>query len=173
MNKFFNIVINEAARFNVPPSWIEAIIQTESGGNPASIGQFDCSRGECSYGLMGIKLTTARGIDPSASVQDLTTPGKNIEIATAYLAQLRRRFSSAEDVFAYYKGGHPWASSSLQAKREVKQALRAAGVSSIAFANNKYGGTTSAEEAALFSGIPSAWAWGLGIAVVFLFLKWR
>ena len=55
-----DIVLNEAARWNVPPSWISAIIRTESRGNPNSIGRGDCARGECSYGLMGMELSRAR-----------------------------------------------------------------------------------------------------------------
>ncbi len=150
-----DIVLNEAARWNVPPAWIFAIIRTESGGNPGSIGRGDCARGECSYGLMGIKLSTARGLDPSVTVQELMTPEKNIEIGAMYLAQLRRRFSSPEDVFSYYKGGHPWATSSPQAKKEAQQAMLAAGQSAVMVATGQYDRrSTLAAEAGMLSGIP-------------------
>ena len=171
MSKYFSIIIQEAARWGVPPAWISAIIQTESGANPNSIGRGDCARGECSYGLMGLMLSTARGLDPSVTIQELMTPEKNIEIGAMYLAQLRRRFSSPEDVFAYYKGGHPWATSSAQAKKEALQAMRAAGQSTVELATGKYGNFASSTGAGMLSGVPKGVLYIAGLLALIALLR--
>ncbi|MDA8156244.1 MAG: transglycosylase SLT domain-containing protein [Actinomycetota bacterium] len=118
MNSIQEIAKNNAARFDVPVTWVLAIIQTESSFNPNAMNPRDPS-----YGLMGIKLSTAREIEPAITAQELMQPAKNIEIGTIYLRKLRGQYGDLEDVFAAYKGGHPWAASSDQAKENVTKAI--------------------------------------------------
>lgn len=92
------------AQFNVRPDWILAVIQTESSGNPAALG--DQGR---SYGLMQVQLATARALGFRGEPEDLLLPDANVFFGTKVLADIVRRIGSADvrRVYSEYNSGRP------------------------------------------------------------------
>ncbi len=126
------MALNNAARFDVQASWILALIETESGGVNVGVHTRDCyinktgtyNQDDCAYGLMGIRLSTAKQIEPTITASELMDPAKNIEIGTIYLKRLKDQYGSIEDVFAVYKGGRPWWQASSQARANAMLAMK-------------------------------------------------
>ena len=92
--------IDEAAsRFSVPASWIRAVIQIESNGNPKALSP------KGAVGLMQLtpdtyaelRIRYGLGADP-------TDPHDNIVAGTAYLRDMRERFGTEGFVAAYNAG---------------------------------------------------------------------
>ncbi len=69
----------QASANGVPVSLVERVIKRESGGNPRAV-----SRGN--YGLMQIRLGTARAMGFSGSAAELLDPQVNMTYAVRYLA---------------------------------------------------------------------------------------
>jgi soluble lytic murein transglycosylase-like protein len=73
------LIARYSAEYNVPESLIRRVIRRESGGNARVI-----SRGN--YGLMQIKLATARSMGYSGGVAGLLDPDTNMRYAVKYLS---------------------------------------------------------------------------------------
>lgn len=93
--------IDEAAqRFELPASWIRAVLRAESGGDPRAVSP------ACAMGLMQIMPATwdelrvhhGLGTDPF-------DPRDNILAGTAYLRQLHDRYGSIHAMLAAYNAG--------------------------------------------------------------------
>jgi soluble lytic murein transglycosylase-like protein len=89
-----------AGEAGVPASLVERVIRRESGGNPRAV-----SRGN--YGLMQIKLGTARAMGYSGSATGLLDPQTNMTYAVKYLAGAYRAAGGNENrAVALYASGY-------------------------------------------------------------------
>jgi soluble lytic murein transglycosylase-like protein len=89
-----------AGASGVPASLVERVIQRESGGNPRAV-----SRGN--YGLMQIRLGTARAMGYSGSAAGLLDPQTNMTYAVRYLAGAYRAAGGNENrAVALYARGY-------------------------------------------------------------------
>ena len=90
----------QASAAGVPVSLVERVIKRESGGNPRAV-----SRGN--YGLMQIRLGTARAMGYSGSAAGLLDPQTNISYAVRYLAGAYRAAGGNESrAVALYARGY-------------------------------------------------------------------
>lgn len=101
----FDSIIESAASFwDVPESWIRAVIQVESSWNPNAYNPNDPGGAR---GLMQITGPTARAY----GVTDLSTlfdPAVNIGVGTQLLADLRRSYGdNFQRVYSAYNSGNP------------------------------------------------------------------
>lgn len=124
-----NTIIKEAARYNMDPFFIVAVIKTESNWNPLVRGR----HGE--IGLMQIKPSTAQWMSQKYKITyngpiTLENPAANIRLATAYMNHLRSNFKARPGnyVNAYNMGP-------LNMRRLIKQNLKAETYSSKVLAN--------------------------------------
>ncbi len=78
---------------------IKGMIYTESSFNPKARGK------DGEIGLMQLKLSTARLIDPNVTEADLENPEINIRIGTEYLSKHFSRFQSADSALVAYNCG--------------------------------------------------------------------
>ena len=92
--------IDEAAtRFSVPASWIRAVIQIESKGNPKALSP------KGAVGLMQLMPNTYAELRIRYGLgADPTDPHDNIVAGTAYLRDMRKRFGTG-GFLAAYNGG--------------------------------------------------------------------
>ena len=92
--------IDEAAtRFSVPASWIRAVIQIESKGNPKALSP------KGAVGLMQLMPNTYAELRIRYRLgADPTDPHDNIVAGTAYLRAMRERFGT-EGLLAAYNAG--------------------------------------------------------------------
>jgi len=91
---------SQASANGVPVSLVERVIKRESGGNPRAV-----SRGN--YGLMQIRLGTARAMGFSGSAADLLDPQVNMTYAVRYLAGAYRAAGGNENrAVALYASGY-------------------------------------------------------------------
>jgi len=92
--------IDEAAsRFTVPASWIRAVIQIESKGNPKALSP------KGAVGLMQLMPTTYAELRIRYGLgADSTDPHDNIVAGTAYLRDLHERFGTEGFIAAYNTG---------------------------------------------------------------------
>ncbi len=92
--------IDEAAnRFSVPASWIRAVIQIESNGNPKALSP------KGAVGLMQLMPNTYSELRVRYSLgADATDPHDNIVAGTAYLRDMHERFGTAGFIAAYNAG---------------------------------------------------------------------
>jgi hypothetical protein len=92
--------IDEAAsRFSVPASWIRAVIQIESKGNPKALSP------KGAVGLMQLMPNTYAELRIRYGLgADPTDPHDNIVAGTAYLRDMRERFGTEGFVAAYNAG---------------------------------------------------------------------
>ena len=89
----------QASVNGVPVSLVERVIKRESGGNPRAV-----SRGN--YGLMQIRLGTARAMGFSGSAAELLDPQVNMTYAVRYLAGAYRAANGNENrAVALYASG--------------------------------------------------------------------
>jgi hypothetical protein len=90
-----------AGSSGVPASLIARVIKRESGGNPRAV-----SKGN--YGLMQIRLGTARAMGYTGSAEGLLDPQTNMTYAVKYLAGAYRAAGGNEDraVALYARGYH-------------------------------------------------------------------
>jgi soluble lytic murein transglycosylase-like protein len=90
----------QASTNGVPVSLVERVIKRESGGNPRAV-----SRGN--YGLMQIRLGTARAMGFSGSASELLDPQVNMTYAVRYLAGAYRAAGGNENrAVALYASGY-------------------------------------------------------------------
>jgi soluble lytic murein transglycosylase-like protein len=90
----------QASDNGVPVSLVERVIKRESGGNPRAV-----SRGN--YGLMQIRLGTARAMGFSGSAAELLDPQVNMTYAVRYLAGAYRAAGGNENrAVALYASGY-------------------------------------------------------------------
>src|SRR3984957_3371958 len=90
----------QASANGVPVSLVERVIKRESGGNPRAV-----SRGN--YGLMQIRLGTARAMGFSGSAAELLDPQVNMTYAVRYLAGAYRAANGNENrAVALYASGY-------------------------------------------------------------------
>jgi soluble lytic murein transglycosylase-like protein len=90
----------QAGANGVPVSLVERVIKRESGGNPRAV-----SRGN--YGLMQIRLGTARAMGFSGTAADLLDPQVNMTYAVRYLAGAYRAAGGNENrAVALYASGY-------------------------------------------------------------------
>ena len=90
----------QASLNGVPVSLVERVIKRESGGNPRAV-----SRGN--YGLMQIRLGTARAMGFSGSAAELLDPQVNMTYAVRYLAGAYRAAGGNENrAVALYARGY-------------------------------------------------------------------
>ena len=96
----------QASAAGVPASLVERVIKRESGGNPRAV-----SRGN--YGLMQIRLGTARAMGYSGSAAGLLDPQTNMTYAVRYLAGAYRAAGGNESraVGLYARGYYDVANS--------------------------------------------------------------
>ena len=92
--------IDEAAsRFSVPASWIRAVIQIESKGNPKALSP------KGAVGLMQLMPNTYAELRIRHGLgADPTDPHDNIVAGTAYLRDMRERFGTEGFIAAYNAG---------------------------------------------------------------------
>jgi len=91
---------SQASANGVPVSLVERVIKRESGGNPRAV-----SRGN--YGLMQIRLGTARAMGFSGSASELLDPQINMTYAVRYLAGAYRAAGGNENrAVALYASGY-------------------------------------------------------------------
>jgi soluble lytic murein transglycosylase-like protein len=98
-----SLISKHAAAYNVPESLVRRIIKRESGGRPRVI-----SKGN--YGLMQIKLATARGMGYRGTAAGLLDADTNMTYAVKYLANAYRVAGGNESrAVALYAGGYYYA----------------------------------------------------------------
>ncbi|MGI6755117.1 MAG: lytic transglycosylase domain-containing protein [Atopobiaceae bacterium] len=113
-----------AARYDVDPYLVAAVIKSESNWDPAAASQAGAQ------GLMQLMPATAQELADLGMVdtaeydpKDLLDPSVNIEYGTAYLAYLSRQLSSTEEVIAAYNAGvgtvKSWLTSSQNSGSEL------------------------------------------------------
>ncbi len=90
----------QASAGGVPQSLIDRVIKRESGGNPRAV-----SHGN--YGLMQIRLSTARAMGYTGSAAGLLDPQTNMTYAVRYLAGAYRAAGGNEArAIAFYSRGY-------------------------------------------------------------------
>lgn len=97
------MVARHAAAEGVPYELVHRVIMRESRYNPHAV-----SRGN--YGMMQIKLPTARSMGYTGSAQGLLDPETNLTYAVRYLAGAYRAAGGNHNrAVAYYAGGYYYA----------------------------------------------------------------
>lgn len=99
---YIKTIYKASKKHKIDPNLIKAVISVESNWDPRALGD----NGQ-SYGLMQIKLTTAKDI---SGLKDLTgemlyRPGVNINLGTKYLAYQKKRYGNYEKAVAAYNAG--------------------------------------------------------------------
>ena len=97
------LIAKHAAANGVPEHLVRRIIRIESRGNAAAVHAGN-------YGLMQIRLATARGVGYSGDAQGLLDPDTNLTYAVKYLAGAYRAAGGNHNrAVAYYAGGYYYA----------------------------------------------------------------
>jgi soluble lytic murein transglycosylase-like protein len=95
-----SLVAQQASANGIPASLVERVIKRESGGNPRAV-----SRGN--YGLMQIRLGTARAMGYSGSAEGLLDAATNMTYAVRYLGGAYRAAGGNESrAVALYASGY-------------------------------------------------------------------
>jgi soluble lytic murein transglycosylase-like protein len=98
-----SMVASHAAAEGVPAELVHRVIMRESRYNPRAV-----SRGN--YGMMQIKLQTARGLGYTGTAQGLLDPETNLTYAVKYLAGAYRAAGGNQNrAVSYYAGGYYYA----------------------------------------------------------------
>lgn len=109
---YAQLVMTHAAANGVPAELVHRVIMRESRYNPRAV-----SKGN--YGMMQIKLATARGLGYTGSAQGLLDPNTNLTYAVKYLAgAYRAAGGNPHRAVAYYAGGYYYAA---KRQRQVEQ----------------------------------------------------
>jgi soluble lytic murein transglycosylase-like protein len=94
------LIARHAAANNVPEALVRRVIKRESGGNPRVV-----SKGN--YGLMQIKLATARSMGYQGTAAGLLDANTNMTYAVKYLAgAYHAADGNANRAVSYYAGGY-------------------------------------------------------------------
>lgn len=97
------LIASHAAANNVPESLVRRVIRRESGGNPRVVHAGN-------YGLMQIRLGTARAMGYRGSAAGLLDPDTNMTYAVKYLAgAYRAAGGNADRAVHYYAAGYYYA----------------------------------------------------------------
>jgi len=97
------LIASHAAANNVPESLVRRVIGRESGGNPRVVHAGN-------YGLMQIRLDTARAMGYRGSAAGLLDPDTNMTYAVKYLAgAYRAAGGNADRAVHYYAAGYYYA----------------------------------------------------------------
>jgi soluble lytic murein transglycosylase-like protein len=100
------LIASHAAANNVPEELVRRVIRRESGGNPRVV-----SKGN--YGLMQIKLGTARAMGYRGTAAGLLDPDTNMTFAVKYLAgAYHAADGNANRAVHYYAAGYYYAAKS-------------------------------------------------------------
>ena len=122
------LVKKHAAANGVPEHLVHRVIRIESRGNAAAV-----HRGN--YGLMQIRLSTARGVGYSGDAKGLLDPNTNLTYAVKYLAGAYRAANGDHNrAVSYYAGGYYYA-----AKRQQRHGRHETAVAFDSFGNNSFG----------------------------------
>ena len=98
-----SMVASHAAANGVPPELVHRVIVRESKYNPRAV-----SKGN--YGMMQIKLPTARGLGYTGDAAGLRDPDTNLTYAVKYLAGAYRAAGGDHNrAVSYYAGGYYYA----------------------------------------------------------------
>ena len=99
-NGVSTMAASQASAAGVPASLVERVIRRESGGNPRAVHAGN-------YGLMQIKLGTARAMGYTGSAAGLLDPQTNMTYAVRYLAGAYRAAGGNESrAVALYASGY-------------------------------------------------------------------
>jgi len=71
------------------------------------------------YGLAQVQLSTARTVDPDATVEDLLNPATNLELGAAYLERLLERYGDLRLALAAYNAGPTKVDTDPRARRRA------------------------------------------------------
>jgi LPXTG-motif cell wall-anchored protein len=106
MNSEYDAIIAEAAaRYDVPESWIKAVIGVESDFNAAAY-RAEPAINDASYGLMQLLYRTAALLGYDGDPEGLFDPETNIMLGAKYLGQLRSQFGDDfRAVYSAYNSG--------------------------------------------------------------------
>jgi soluble lytic murein transglycosylase-like protein len=97
------LIAQHAAAHGLPESLVRRVVRRESGGNPRAV-----SAGN--YGLMQIRLGTARAMGYSGSARGLLDANTNMTYAVKYLAgAYRAAGGNADRAVRYYQAGYYYA----------------------------------------------------------------
>src|SRR6516225_11462624 len=100
---FADIIAHASAEYNVPQDWIAAVIAQESAWNTSAYTPV-----EESYGLMQVRLVTARSLGFAGDPGELFDPDLNIHLGTQLLGQLRQHYGdNLARVYSAYNSGNP------------------------------------------------------------------
>jgi len=81
------LILSTALRYRLDPDLVAAIVDAESGGNPAA-----ASRAQA-YGLMQVRVPTARDMaGRDVTVEELFDPILNLDLGCRYLRQMLDRY---------------------------------------------------------------------------------
>lgn len=105
-NSYDAFITASSQRYNIPESWIRAVIAVESSGNPRAFRP-EPGISDASYGLMQLLYGTARGLGYAGTPDGLFDPATNIDLGTKYLAQLRNSYGDFKRVLSAYNSGGP------------------------------------------------------------------
>jgi len=114
---YAQLVASHAAANGVPAELVHRVIMRESRYNPRAV-----SKGN--YGMMQIRLATARGLGYTGTAQGLLDPNTNLTYAVRYLAGAYRAAGGNHNrAVAYYAGGYYHAAKRqrLVAQRQAMQ----------------------------------------------------
>lgn len=104
---FDNEIQQASQTHQVPVSWIQAVIETESSWNTKAY-RAEPRINDASYGLMQLLYKTAAGLGYTGTPQGLYDPATNIELGTKLLAQLRAQHGDDfRRVYSAYNSGSP------------------------------------------------------------------
>jgi soluble lytic murein transglycosylase-like protein len=114
---YTNYIWDNAIKYNISPSIIAAVIETESSGNPKAIRQEPAIK-DYSLGLMQVLTGTAKYVKTlfpqiayTGNPAELNDPKINIEVGTAYLRYQLDRYTKTPvikpitDMIAAYNAG--------------------------------------------------------------------
>jgi len=111
-----SMVESHAAAEGVPAELVHRVIMRESRYNPRAVHAGN-------YGMMQIKLQTARGLGYTGTAQGLLDPETNLTYAVKYLAGAYRVAGGNHNrAVAYYAGGYYYAAK-RQRVREANAAM--------------------------------------------------
>jgi soluble lytic murein transglycosylase-like protein len=107
-----SMIAQHAAANNIPESIVRRIIKRESGGRPGVV-----SKGN--YGLMQIKLGTARAMGYQGTAAGLLDPDTNMTYAVKYLAgAYHTAGGNADRTVHYYAAGYYFAAKSKRHRND-------------------------------------------------------
>ncbi len=147
------MIVSQAAANGLPEALVRRVIKRESGGNPRTV-----SKGN--YGLMQIKLATARSMGYTGDAAGLLDANTNMTYAVKYLAGAYRAAGGNPDrAVHYYASGYYYAAK-RQGIEQGGRAYASADATSVAAFKNKvpqaeaHSATGAASSSNLYTGKP-------------------